>query len=137
MFCYFAWSLMLISLCFKNFYSFAEETEIDFTVGKQPTASGFDITLPGRRLNKVIAVVGANGAAWRIIGRRMPAGLVGGATENFVGIWSSTGLLTQRNGGFLSLNYQTMRNKVEHLVSILTPQKGISPQKATRCVNRT
>ena len=53
---------MLISLRFKNFYSFAEETEIDFTVGKQPTASGFDITLPGRRLNKVIAVVGANGA---------------------------------------------------------------------------
>lgn len=53
---------MLISLCFKNFYSFAEETKIDFTVGKQPAASGFDITLPERRLNKVIAVVGANGA---------------------------------------------------------------------------
>jgi uncharacterized protein len=53
---------MLISLRFKNFYSFAEETEIDFTVGKQPAASGFDMTLPSRRLNKVIAVVGANGA---------------------------------------------------------------------------
>lgn len=53
---------MLISLRFKNFYSFAEETVIDFAVGKQPMASGFDIALPAQRLNKVIAVVGANGA---------------------------------------------------------------------------
>ena len=58
----FGGEFLLISLRFKNFYSFAEETEIDFTVGKQPTASGFDIKLPSRRLNKVIAVVGANGA---------------------------------------------------------------------------
>lgn len=53
---------MLVSLRFKNFYSFADETELDFTVGKQPMASGFDINLPTQRLNKVIAVVGANGA---------------------------------------------------------------------------
>jgi len=50
---------------FKNFYSFAEEQEISFQVGKKPARSWFDITLDeasGERLNKVTAIVGANGS---------------------------------------------------------------------------
>lgn len=53
---------MIKKLRFSNFYSFAEETEISFELGRKPTPSGFDINLPDRRLNKVIAVVGANGS---------------------------------------------------------------------------
>ncbi|MFD1216876.1 AAA family ATPase [Microbulbifer celer] len=53
---------MISKLRFKNFYSFADETLIDFTLGKKPTPSGFDIELDGARLNKAIAVVGANGS---------------------------------------------------------------------------
>lgn len=54
---------MLKSLRFSNFYSFAAETVIDFSLGRKPTPSGFDIPLAdGSRLNKVIAVVGANGS---------------------------------------------------------------------------
>lgn len=53
---------MIIFLRSKNFYSFADETLIDFRVGQNPTPSGYDITLENHRLNKVIAVVGANGS---------------------------------------------------------------------------
>lgn len=53
---------MLTLLQVKNFYSFAEEIVIDFSVGQKPAVSGFDIQLPTKRLNKVIAVVGANGS---------------------------------------------------------------------------
>ncbi|GGK02584.1 AAA family ATPase [Pseudomonas matsuisoli] len=54
---------MIRSIRFSNFYSFADEAETDFTLGKKPTPSGFDIELAdGSRLNKVIAVVGANGS---------------------------------------------------------------------------
>jgi len=54
---------MIKSIRFSNFYSFVGDTEIDFTLGKKPTPSGFDIDLAdGNRLNKVIAVVGANGS---------------------------------------------------------------------------
>lgn len=53
---------MIKSLRFSNFYSFAEEAQVDFSLGKKPTPSGFDIELAGCRLNKVIAVVGANGS---------------------------------------------------------------------------
>ena len=53
---------MISSLRFSNFYSFAEESQIDFRVGKKPTPSGFDINLANGRLNKAIAVVGANGS---------------------------------------------------------------------------
>lgn len=53
---------MIKSLRFSNFYSFAEETRLDFSIGKKPTPSGFDIDLPDTRLNKVVAVVGANGS---------------------------------------------------------------------------
>jgi len=52
---------------FNNFYSFAEETEVSFRVGKQPTMSLYDIqlqTVHGEevRLNKVITTLGANGS---------------------------------------------------------------------------
>ncbi|MBD3814172.1 MAG: abortive infection protein, partial [Betaproteobacteria bacterium] len=53
---------MIKSLRFSNFYSFADEAQVDFSLGKKPTPSGFDIELAGYRLNKVIAVVGANGS---------------------------------------------------------------------------
>ena len=54
---------MIKSIRISNFYSFADETTVDFTLGKKPTPSGFDIDLAdGSRLNKVIAVVGANGS---------------------------------------------------------------------------
>lgn len=53
---------MIKSLRFSNFYSFAEGTQVDFSLGKKPTPSGFDIELADCRLNKVIAVVGANGS---------------------------------------------------------------------------
>lgn len=53
---------MISSLRFSNFYSFADDTLVDFTLGKKPTPSGYDIELADARLNKVIAVVGANGS---------------------------------------------------------------------------
>ena len=54
---------MLIKLQFSNFYSFADETEISFELGKKPSPSAWDIEVsPDRRLNKVVAVMGANGS---------------------------------------------------------------------------
>lgn len=53
---------MIISMRFSNFYSFAQEALINFALGKKPIPSGFDINLPDLRLNKVLAVVGANGS---------------------------------------------------------------------------
>lgn len=53
---------MLKKLTISNFYSFAEETVIDFAIGKKPTPSGFDIQLNGERFNKAIAIIGANGS---------------------------------------------------------------------------
>jgi len=53
---------MIKKLTFKNFYSFASETIIDFELGKKPTPSGYDINVNGERYNKAIAVVGANGS---------------------------------------------------------------------------
>jgi AAA15 family ATPase/GTPase len=53
---------MLKKLTISNFYSFAEETSIDFTLGKKPTPSGYDIQLDGERFNKAIAIIGANGS---------------------------------------------------------------------------
>jgi len=53
---------MIKNILFENFYSFAEETIIDFGLGKKPTSSGFDIELDGERWNKAIAIVGANGS---------------------------------------------------------------------------
>lgn len=54
---------MLINLKFSNFYSFAEETELSFELGKKPSISAYDIETPSAmRLNKVVAVIGANGS---------------------------------------------------------------------------
>jgi len=54
---------MLIKLKFSNFYSFAEETELSYELGKKPSVSSYDIEIPpARRLNKVVAVIGANGS---------------------------------------------------------------------------
>ncbi|SPJ32408.1 AAA family ATPase [Kushneria phyllosphaerae] len=53
---------MIKNLSFKNFYSFADDTVIDFALGKKPTPSGYDIDIEGERYNKAIAVVGANGS---------------------------------------------------------------------------
>lgn len=53
---------MIKNLSFSNFYSFADEAVIDFSLGKKPTPSGYDITVDGERFNKAIAVVGANGS---------------------------------------------------------------------------
>lgn len=53
---------MLKKLTISNFYSFAEETVIDFSLGKKPTPSGFDIQLDGERFTKAIAIIGANGS---------------------------------------------------------------------------
>lgn len=53
---------MIIQLRFNNFYSFAEDTTVDFAVGKKPAPSGFDVAIGGQRLNKAVAVVGANGS---------------------------------------------------------------------------
>jgi AAA15 family ATPase/GTPase len=55
---------MLSKIKFKNFYSFGDDTEISFLVGKKPSESHFDIVAgqSGERLNKVIAAIGPNGA---------------------------------------------------------------------------
>ena len=53
---------MLKKVTISNFYSFAEETVIDFALGKKPTPSGYDIQLDGDRFNKAIAIIGANGS---------------------------------------------------------------------------
>lgn len=53
---------MIKNLSFRNFYSFADDTVIDFALGKKPTPTGYDIDINGERYNKAIAVVGANGS---------------------------------------------------------------------------
>ena len=55
---------MLSKIKFQNFYSFGDEFEISWKVGKKPSSSYFDITLneDGDHLNKVTAVHGPNGA---------------------------------------------------------------------------
>jgi AAA15 family ATPase/GTPase len=55
---------MLLYIRFNNFYSFAEQAELSFKVGKQPP-SLYDSEIKTNqdilRLNKVTAVLGANG----------------------------------------------------------------------------
>ncbi|MFP8966775.1 AAA family ATPase [Pokkaliibacter sp. CJK22405] len=53
---------MITKLTIENFYSFADETVIDFSVGKQPTPSGYDLSIGDKRYTKAIAIMGANGA---------------------------------------------------------------------------
>ena len=53
---------MIKNVSFKNFYSFSEETNISFNLGQKPSESYYDIKYRDERLNKVIAVIGANGS---------------------------------------------------------------------------
>ncbi len=57
---------MLLYFKFNNFYSFLDEAEISFQLGKQATKSDYDFeietTQDKLRLNKVMAVLGANGS---------------------------------------------------------------------------
>lgn len=53
---------MIKNIRFSNFYSFADEALIDFSLGQKPTSSGFDITTQHGRFNKAVAIVGANGS---------------------------------------------------------------------------
>ncbi len=57
---------MLLYFKFNNFYSFLNEAEVSFQLGKQATKSDYDFeietTQDNLRLNKVMAVLGANGS---------------------------------------------------------------------------
>lgn len=57
---------MIKYIRFNNFYSYLDDTEVSFEVGKQATSSAYDFTLETAqdtyRLNKVMAVLGANGS---------------------------------------------------------------------------
>ena len=54
---------MIRAYRFKNFYSFRKEAEVSFELGRQPAASGYDLAFADqKRGNKVLAVLGANGA---------------------------------------------------------------------------
>lgn len=53
---------MIKKILFKNFYSFAEETEISFEIGQKPSKSLYDINFNEERINKVVAIIGANGS---------------------------------------------------------------------------
>lgn len=57
---------MIKYIRFNNFYSYLDDTEVSFEVGKQATLSAYDFTLETtqdtHRLNKVMAVLGANGS---------------------------------------------------------------------------
>lgn len=54
---------MIRTLQFSNFYSFRDDVEVSFEVGRQPAVSHYDLAFAdGSRGNKVLAVVGANGS---------------------------------------------------------------------------
>lgn len=57
---------MIKYIRFNNFYSYLDDTEISFEVGKQATSSAYDFALETTqdtyRLNKVMVVLGANGS---------------------------------------------------------------------------
>lgn len=53
---------MLLYLRCANFFSFANQVDVSFEVGKKPAETGYDCYLANKRLNKVIAVIGANGS---------------------------------------------------------------------------
>ena len=47
----------------RNFYSFSDEVEISFVLGKKPGQSAYDVADDnGLRINKVAGVIGANGS---------------------------------------------------------------------------
>lgn len=47
---------------FKNFYSFKDETKVDFTLKKNSSSSNLDAYIGDTRVSKVTAVMGANGS---------------------------------------------------------------------------
>lgn len=54
---------MVKKLLFSNFYSYLDKTEISFEIGKKPSRSHYDIMMEDeQRLNKVVAIIGANGS---------------------------------------------------------------------------
>ncbi|SNT70102.1 AAA family ATPase [Psychrobacter sp. LV10R520-6] len=57
---------MITYIRFNNFYSYPESTEVSFTLGKQPTKTDYDFYIDTMqdqyRLNKVTAILGANGS---------------------------------------------------------------------------
>lgn len=57
---------MLIYIRFNNFFSFLNEAELSFSMGKKPSKSAYEVNITTTqdelRLNKVIAVLGANGS---------------------------------------------------------------------------
>lgn len=54
---------MIKKLRFENFYSFGGDGELSFEIGKKPSPSYYDINLEdGSRINKVTAIIGANGS---------------------------------------------------------------------------
>ena len=57
---------MIKYIRFNNFYSYLDETEVSFELSKQATVSAYDFTVKTTqdniRLNKIMAVVGANGS---------------------------------------------------------------------------
>ena len=57
---------MITYIRFNNFHSYQESTELSFTLGKQPTKTDYDFyvdtTQDQYRLNKVTAILGANGS---------------------------------------------------------------------------
>ena len=57
---------MITYIRFNNFYSYQDPTELLFTLGKQPTKTDYDFyvdtTQDQYRLNKVTAILGANGS---------------------------------------------------------------------------
>lgn len=66
---------MIINLKISNFYSFAQDNNVSFAMGKKPRASHYDINIgaPNEiRLNKVLAVIGANGSGKTQLVRALP-----------------------------------------------------------------
>ena len=54
---------MIKKLKFRNFYSFGDEVEVSFEVGKRPGASTYDVVgEDGTRINKVAGMIGPNGS---------------------------------------------------------------------------
>lgn len=54
---------MILAMRFSNFFSFKDEAEVSFQLGKKPAETLYDINLDdGERVNKVISVLGPNGS---------------------------------------------------------------------------
>ncbi|EKE69144.1 AAA family ATPase [Gallaecimonas xiamenensis] len=47
---------------FKNFYSFRDETFVDFVTKKNSSDSHYDVSIDGERISRVISIFGGNGA---------------------------------------------------------------------------